>query len=42
MEFCLSGSLAKTARALWAQGKYIAADHVWRIAMLAFINERKG
>ena len=35
-------SLAKTARALWAQGHYIAADHVWRRAMQALINEMKG
>lgn len=42
MEFCLSGSLAQTARALWAQGKYVAASHAWRRAMQARINEMKG
>lgn len=31
--------LAQTARALWAQGKYIAASHTWRLAMQTFINE---
>ena len=34
--------MAKTARALWAQGKYIAASHVWRRAMHALINEMRG
>lgn len=35
-------NLAELARVLWAQGKYIAADHVWRRAMVSLINERKG
>lgn len=35
-------NMAKTARALWAQGKYDAASRVWRLAMQALINEMKG
>ena len=35
-------NLAQTARALWAQGRYIAAAHVWQRAMQAFINEMEG
>lgn len=42
MGLSVSGSLAKTARALWAQGKYVAASHVWRRAMQAIINEMEG
>ena len=34
--------MAKTARALWAQGKYVAASHVWQRAMRALINEMEG
>lgn len=37
-----ASNLAKTASALWAQGKYIAASHVWRRAMQALINAMKG
>ena len=35
-------NMAKLARALWAQGKYTAASHVWRRAMQALINEIEG
>ena len=35
-------NLAQTARALWAQGKYIAASYVWRRAMRTLINDWKG
>lgn len=42
MALSASGNLAQTARALWAQGKYIAASHVWRQAMQALINEMEG
>lgn len=35
-------NMAKLARVLWAQGRYIAADHVWRRAMQALINEMEG
>lgn len=42
MGLSASGSLAKTARALWAQGKYVAASHAWRRAMQALINEIEG
>ena len=42
MALSVSGDLAQKARALWAQGKYDAASHVWRRAMQALIDEMKG